>query len=88
MSAILLICIRLKIKECGIRSVVGHIIVVVAVLQDKEKIIKDFHFYNNADEMKKKVFSKPLIFFSEEEDMTVDVDIRYVGRSKNIIAVD
>ena len=32
-------------------------------LQDKEKIIKDFHFYNNADEMKKKVFSKPLIFF-------------------------
>ena len=33
------------------------------LLQDKEKIIKDFHFYNNADEMKKKVFSKPLIFF-------------------------
>ena len=58
-------------------------------LQDKEKIIKDFHFYNNADEMKKKVFSKPLIFFfSEEEDVTVDVAIGYVGRSKNIIAVD
>ena len=41
--------------------------------------------------MKKKVFSKPLIFFcffSEEEDVTVDVDIGYVGRSKNIIAVD
>ena len=58
-------------------------------LQDKEKIIKDFYFYNNADEMKKKVFSKPLIFlFSEKEDVTVDVDIGYVGRSKNIIAVD
>ena len=27
-------------------------------------------------------------FFSEKEDMTVDVDIGYVGRSKNIIAVD
>ena len=63
-------------------------------LQDKEKIIKDFHFYNNTNEMKKKVFSKPLIlffflfFFLEEEDVTVDVDIGYVGRSKNIIAVD
>ena len=58
--------------------------------QDKEKIIKDFHFYHNADEMKKKVFSKPLIFFffSEKEDVTVDVDIGYVGRSKNVIAVD
>ena len=29
LSAILLFCILLKIKECGIRSVVGHIIVVV-----------------------------------------------------------
>ena len=38
--------------------------------------------------MKKKVFSKLLIFFSEKEDVTVDVDIGYVGRSKNIIAVD
>ena len=27
--------------------------------------------------MKKKVFSKPLIFFSEKEDMTVDVKFRY-----------
>ena len=27
-------------------------------------------------------------FFSEEEDVTVDVDIGYVGRSKNITAVD
>ena len=57
-------------------------------LQDKEKIIKDFHFYNNPDEMKKKVFSKPLTFFSEKENMTVDVDIEYVERGKNIIAVD
>ena len=38
---------------------------------------------------KKKVFSKPLIFFfSEKEDVTVNVDIGYVGRSKNIIAID
>ena len=29
LSAILLFCMLLKIKECGIRSVVGHIIVVV-----------------------------------------------------------
>ena len=36
----------------------------------------------------KKVFSKPLFFFPEKEDVTVDVDIGYVGRSKNIIAVD
>ena len=49
------------------------------LLQDKEKIIKDFYFYNNADEMKKKVFSKPLIFFSEKEHMTVDGDIGYIG---------
>ena len=33
--------------------------------------------------MKKKVFSKPLIFFPEKEDVTVDVDIRFVGRIKN-----
>ena len=58
-------------------------------LQDKEKIIKDFHFYNNADEMKKKsIFETADFFFSEKEDVTVDVDIGYVGRSKNIIAVD
>ena len=58
-------------------------------LQDKEKIIKDFHFYNNADEMKKKsVFETADFLFSEKEDVTVDVDIGYVGRSKNIIAVD
>ena len=58
-------------------------------LKNKGKNIKDFHFYNNADEMKKKkVFSKPLFFFSEKEDVTVDVDIGYVGRSNNIIAVD
>ena len=58
-------------------------------LQDKEKIIKDFHFYNNADEMKKKsVFETAVFFFPEKEDVTVDVDIGYVGRSKNIIAVD
>ena len=47
------------------------------ILQVKKKIIKDFHFYNKADQMKKKVFSKPLIFFSEKEDMTVDVKFRY-----------
>ena len=60
-------------------------------LQDKEKIIKDFHFYNNADEMKKKsVFETAdfFFFFFEKEDVTVDVDIGYVTRSKNIIAVD
>ena len=60
-----------------------HIIVAVTgSLQDKGKKTKDFHFYNNADEMKKSV-SKPLIFFSEKEDLTVDVDIGYVGRSNN-----
>ena len=59
------------------------------ILQDKKKIIKDFHFYHKADEMKKKsVFETANFFFSEREDMTVDVDIRYEGRSKNIIAVD
>ena len=36
-------------------------------LQDKEKIIKDFYFYNNADEMKKKsVFeTADFLFFRE-----------------------
>ena len=29
LSAVPLICVLLKIKECGIRSVIGHIIVVV-----------------------------------------------------------
>ena len=53
------------------------------VLEDKEKIIKDFHFYNNADEMKKKsVFETADFLFSEKEDVTVDVDIGYVGRRK------
>ena len=52
-------------------------------LQDKEKIIKDFHFYNNADEMKKKsVFETADFFFSEKEDVTVDVDIGYVEGAK------
>ena len=52
-------------------------------LQDKEKIIKDFHFYNNADEMKKKsVFETADFLFSEKGDVTVDVDIGYVGRRK------
>ena len=37
---------------------------------------------------KKEGFSKPLIFFPEKEDVTLDVDIGYVGRSKNIIAID
>ena len=36
---------------------------------------------------KKSVF-ETADFFLEEEDVTVDVDIGYVGRSKNIIAVD
>ena len=27
-------------------------------------------------------------FFPEKEDVTLDVDIGYVGRSKNIIAID
>ena len=38
---------------------------------------------------RKKVFSKPLFFFSEKEDVTVN-DVRnigYVGRSNNTIAV-
>ena len=89
MSTILLICILLKIKECGIRSVVRHILVVVTgSLQDKGKSIKDFHFYNSADEMKKKSVFETADFFSEKEDVTVDVDIGYVGRSNNITAVD
>ena len=37
--------------------------------------------------MKKEVFSKPLILFSEKEDVIVDVHIGYVGRSNNIKAV-
>ena len=39
--------------------------------------------------MKKVVFSKPLIrfFFSEKEDVTVDVHIGYVGSSNNVKAV-
>ena len=85
-----MICILLKIKECGIRSVVRHIIVVVTgSLQDKGTNIKDFHLYNNADEMKtKSVFETAAFLFSEKEDVAVDVDIGYVGRSNNIIAVD
>ena len=41
--------------------------------------------------MKKKIVFESAdiyIFFSEKEDVMVDVDIGYVGRSKNIIAVD
>ena len=39
--------------------------------------------------MNKNVFSKPLIYvFFEKKDVTVDVDIGYVGRSNNIKAVD
>ena len=37
--------------------------------------------------MKKKSVFETAIFFSEREDMTVNVDIGYEGRSKNIIAV-
>ena len=36
---------------------------------------------------KKSVF-ETAFFFSEKEEVTVDVDIGYVGRNKNIIAVD
>ena len=87
MSAILLFFIFLKTKECGIRSVVGHIIVVITGIRGKN--LQNFIFHNNANEMKKKSVSKPLFFFSEEEDVTVnDVrDIGYVERSNNIIAV-
>ena len=75
LSAIHLICILLKIKECGIRSVVGH--------------IYNCCIYNNAYEMKKKsIFETADFFFSQKEDVTVDVHIGYVGRSKTIIAVD
>ena len=40
--------------------------------------------------LKKSVFETAdfFFFFSEKEDVTVDVDIGYVGRSKNVIAVD
>ena len=57
--------------------------------RDKGENLQNFIFLNNADEMKKKVFSKPLFFFSEKQDVTVNVvhDIGYVGRSNNIIAV-
>ena len=37
---------------------------------------------------KKSVFETADFFFSEKEDVTVDVDIGYVATSKNIIAVD
>ena len=47
------------------------------ILQDKKKIIKDFHFYNKPDQMKKSVFETADFFFSEKEDMTVDVKFRY-----------
>jgi len=59
-------------------------------LQDKGKNIKDFNFYNNADEMEKSTsVLKTAYYFSEKEDVTVDdVDIGYVGRRNNIIAVD
>ena len=53
----------LKIKEYGIRSVVGHIIVVVT-----EKGEKPPKFY----------FSQQRIFFSEKEDLTVN-DVRDIG---------
>ena len=59
-------------------------------LQDKGKNIKDFNFYNNADEMEKSTsVLETAYYFSEKEDVTVDdVDIGYVGRRNNIIAVD
>ena len=55
-------------------------------LQDKGKNLKNFNFYNNADETEKKSVFKPA---SEKEDVTVNYvrDIGYVGRSNNIIAV-
>ena len=61
-------------------------------LQDKGKNLKNFNFYNNADETEKKSVLKPgffFFFFSEKEDVTVNYvrDIGYVGRSNNIIAV-
>ena len=37
--------------------------------------------------MKKKYFRNRWFFFSEKEDVTVDVHIGYVGRSNNIKAV-
>ena len=52
-------------------------------LQDKGKNIKDFNFYNNADEMKKSVL-ETACYFSEKDD----VGIGYVVRSNNIIAVN
>ena len=60
-------------------------------LQDKGKNLKNFNFYNNADETEKKSVFKPAVFFffSEKEDVTVNYvrDIGYVGRSNKIIAV-
>ena len=56
-------------------------------LQDKGKNIKDFNFYNNADEMKKSVL-ETACYFCEKDDVTVDdVGIGYVGSSNNIIEV-
>ena len=60
-------------------------------LQNKGKNIKDFNFYNNADEMEKStsVLETAYYFFEKEDVTVVDVDIGYVqGRSNNIIAVD
>ena len=56
-------------------------------LQDKGKNLKYFNFHNNADEMEKKSVFKPVIFFSEKEEVTVNYvrDIGYVGRSNSII---
>ena len=76
----LLICILLKIKEWGIRSLVGHIIVVVT---GKGENIKDFRSKTTQMKWKKCVFEN-----AEKEDVTVDVHIGYVGRSNNIMAVD
>ena len=62
LSAILLFCIFLKIKECGIRSVVGHIIVVVTGIRGKTSKIL---FFTTTQMKRKKVFWKPLFFFWE-----------------------
>ena len=48
------------------------------LLQDKGEDLKDFSFYNNADEMKKSVFNTVDFFLSEREDARLD-NVRDIG---------
>ena len=57
------------------------------LLQYKGENLKDFDFYNNADEMKKSVFDTVEFFFSEREDARLDnvCDTKYVGSEETIL---